>query len=287
MNCNSKEVVYEERMYETQSVASISKIMTALIVLENASLNEMVTIDKDCVGIEGSSVYLKENEIYSIRSLLYALLLRSGNDAAYALAKYVGNGDVDVFVTKMNQKAKELGMLYTNFENPCGLEIPKGNISSSYDMSLLMCYAGQNSELMEILKCKKYTSNSNVWYNKNKLLSMNELVLGGKTGYTKKAGRTLVSIAGSENIKYAITTLHYDNDFEYHTTSYSKIFSDYSTYHILTKGRYYIDEYYVDVEDMEIISNNILNEKIQVFIDDEQLVIKCGMAVKTYPLYRR
>lgn len=285
MKCDSYQVIEDNNMNEIRSVASISKIMTALIVLEHASLNEMVEVDDKSIGIEGSSIYLKKGDVYSVRALLHGLLLRSGNDAAYALAYYISNDNLNDFVKMMNDKAKEIGMYHTQFENPCGLEEPNGNLSTAYDMNLLMCYVSNNDDLMNILKTKIYKSNNIVWSNKNRLLTMNNYVLGGKTGYTENAGRTLVSIGGEINIKYAITTLNYSDDFNYHNSIYNDLLQDYQKYLLIKKGVYYLDTLSFEIdEDIYFLSKDITNEIINIYIENNYLIINSGLLNKKIKL---
>lgn len=165
-----------------RSVASISKIMTAIIALESEKSFYVYTISEDVTGIEGSSIYLEVGEQYRLIDLVYGLLLRSGNDAAYAIAKFVSD-DINSFVSLMNVKAKELGMTNTSFSNPCGLDIEdEGNISTAYDMAILMKYCMNNDLFQEIISTKKYQFRNRVYYNKNKLLNTYDYYLGGKTG---------------------------------------------------------------------------------------------------------
>ena len=128
---------------EKAEPASITKIMTALIALENHDKTKVITVPKQAAGVEGSSVYLKAGDKYTMEDLLYALMLRSGNDAATAIALTVGNGKVDTFVDMMNQKAKDLGCTNTHFNNPHGLPDPN-HYTSAHDMALIAAEALRN-----------------------------------------------------------------------------------------------------------------------------------------------
>lgn len=172
-------------------------------------------------------------------------------DAALAIADYVG-GSVDKFVVNMNEKAKEIGMKNTTFHNPSGLdeEEEKGNFSTATDMALLTRYAMQNETFRKITGTKKYVLKTNknnyVWYNKNKLLRTYENATGGKTGFTKKARRTLVSTASKNNLNLAVVTLDDGNDFSDHKNLHEYGFQNYKKYIFLKKGKIKIkdDNYY-------------------------------------------
>ena len=175
MDMNSNRILYEKNIHSIRSIASISKIMTAIIAIESGKLNDKVIIGSEIKTSYGSGIYIKEGEVLTLKDLLYGLMLRSGNDAALAIAKYVG-GSVDKFVDLMNKKAKELKMTNTTFNNPSGLDQNKGNYSTAYDMALLTSYAMKLDDYKKITSTKKYTLTTNkntyVWINKNKFLSL-------------------------------------------------------------------------------------------------------------------
>ena len=144
MNGNDYRVVEQEHMHDIQSVASISKIMSAYIAIEQGNLNDKITIGNEIHDAYGSMVYLKEGDVVTLRTLLYGLMLRSGNDAAQSIAHHI-SGSQEAFVALMNEKAKQLGMTHTTFHNPSGLdEEDGGNLSCAYDMALLMSHAMKN-----------------------------------------------------------------------------------------------------------------------------------------------
>ncbi len=232
-------ILYGEGLHEVQSVASISKLMTALVALEHGSLKQRIPIGDEILQVDGSSVYLKVGEEYSLEDLLYALLLRSGNDAAMSIAKGVA-GDVDTFVGWMNEKAQALGMQDTYFRNPSGLdEKDGGNRSSVMDMALLMHACLQIPALAEICGAKRYTNEKGtLWVNKNKLLTQYAYAIGGKTGYTKQAGRTLVSAARKDDLTVTIVTFRMSDDFSFHQTYYEKAFADYEAVVLAEAGTY-------------------------------------------------
>ena len=187
----------------------------------------------------------------TLRDLVYGLMLRSGNDAALAIAKYVG-GEVEDFVKMMNKKAKEIGMNNTEFHNPSGLDQEEGNYSTAYDMAILTSYAMKLDEYKTITSTKKYTltTNKNVysWINKNKLLSIYKYTTGGKTGFTEIAKRTLVSTATKNNTNLVVVTLNDGNDWQDHQNLFEYGFSNYTNLKILEKGNItiYDDDYYDD-----------------------------------------
>lgn len=230
-------------------IASITKIMTCLLAVESGKLDEVVVVDDVIKEAYGSGIYIEVGEEISLKDLLYGLMLRSGNDAAVMIAKYVG-GSVEKFVEKMNNKAKEIGMVNTIFVNPSGLDnSDSGNYSTAYDMALLTRYAMNYEEYREIVGTKSYTVKTNkktyVWKNKNKLLA-EEYVTGGKTGYTEKARRTLVSTASSEHMDLIVVTIKDSDDWNTHRSLYQYAFENYVSYRVLNKSRFEVigDTYY-------------------------------------------
>lgn len=225
-------------------IASTTKIMTATVVLNNADIKKEITITDEVLKSYGSGIYVEVGEKISIENLLYGLMLRSGNDAAIALAHEVG-GSMEGFVFLMNETAKLIGMNNTTFLNNHGLEEnnERGNTSSVYDMGLLSSHAINNPQYKKITSTKKMIVKTNyktyVWHNKNKLLSSYEYCIGGKTGFTKLAKRTLVTNASKNDMNLTIVTFKDGNDFEDHRDLYEKIFKKYKNYKIIKKG--YID----------------------------------------------
>ena len=223
-----------------QSVASISKIMTCIIAIEEGNLNDIFTIGDEVNEAWGSGVYIQVGDFISLKDLLYGLMLRSGNDAANCIAVNVG-GSVENFVDLMNQKARDLGLTNTIFSNPTGLdEEDDGNKSSAYDMAKLMSYCVQNPIFNEIVNTKSYKreDGKGTWHNKNKLLDEYDYCVGGKTGYTKKAKRTLITRAIKDNVSLIIVTFNCGNDFEFHKDMYEECFEDYKSYIVLNRGIY-------------------------------------------------
>ena len=251
MDIDSNRILYEKNIHEQRSVASISKIMTAVIAIESGKLDDKVIIGNEIKTAYGSGIYIRVGEEMTLRDLLYGLMLRSGNDAALAIANYVG-GSVDEFVKLMNKKAKELKMTNTVFNNPSGLDQDKGNYSTAYDMALLTSYAMKLDDYKQITGTKKYTLTTNKntysWINKNKLLSLYKYTTGGKTGFTEIAKRTLVSTATKDNTNLVVVTLNDGNDWNDHRALFEYGFNNYINIKILEKGNIniYNDDYYSD-----------------------------------------
>lgn len=302
MDLDNNIILYEKNINEVRSVASISKIMTAVLAIESGKLDDIVTIGDEIDAAYGSGVYIKKGEKLTLRDLVYGLMLRSGNDAALAIAKYVG-GTVDEFVYLMNEKAKEIKMSNTTFNNPSGLDEEKGNYSTAYDMAKLTSYAMKLDEYKKITSTKKYelktNKNTYIWKNKNKLLTLFKYTTGGKTGFTEIAKRTLVSTASKDGINLVIVTLNDGNDWQDHQNLFKYAFENYTNFKILTKGKIniYSDTYYNDyelyiendyiylinnldknnimlkyeLEKIRKINNNDLVGKIYVFIGDKKI----------------
>ena len=249
MDTDNNIVLYEKNINEVRSVASISKIMTAILAIESGRMDDKVTIGNEIDKAYGSGIYIRKGEQLTLRDLVYGLMLRSGNDAALAIANYVG-GSVDNFVILMNDKAKEIGMKSTTFNNPSGLDEDKGNYSTAYDMAKLASYAIKNDEFKKITGTKKYKLKTNmntyIWNNKNKMLSLYKYSTGGKTGYTETAKRTLVSYASKDNTNLVVVTLNDGNDWNDHKYLFEYGFNNYKNYTILKKGKIniYNESYY-------------------------------------------
>ncbi len=259
MNGNDGTVMEESDMHKAQSVASISKIMTAIVAIENGNLEDKWQVSDEILTVDGSSIYLQVGDQVDLRTLLYGLMLRSGNDAAVEIAVHVG-GSQENFVQMMNDKAVELGMNDTTFHNPNGLdEKDGGNISSAYDMALLMRYALRNDTFKEISGSPYFDyANHARWMNKNKLLFSYEPLTAGKTGFTKKAGRTLVTSAQANDLESIVVTLNMGDDFNFHEAKHEQMFANYSAYVIMKAGTYHIQNYTYKIE--ETISIALQND---------------------------
>lgn len=221
-------ILFEKKAHEKQSIASITKVMTAIIAIEQGDLEDEIIVSKRATHVEGSSIYLTKDEKISLEDLLYGLMLRSGNDAAIAISEHIG-GSVEGFVYLMNEKAKWLGMMNTNFENPHGLE-SDNHYSTAYDMAILYKYAMENKTFQEISESPSYLSSNRAytWFNKNKLLTKYyKYCNGGKTGFTKRAGRTLVTSAYKNGITLIAVTLNAPDDWKDHIRMFEWGFTQY------------------------------------------------------------
>lgn len=240
MDTFNKTVLEAKNEHYVQSVASISKIMTAIVAIENGNLDDEYEIGEEVNQAWGSGVYIHIGDRINLRDLLHGLLLRSGNDAANVIAKNIG-GEIPKFVDMMNKKAKDIGMNDSLFANPTGLdEEDAGNQSSAYDMALLMTYCSQNPVFNDIVMKQTYKreDGGGTWHNKNRLLQEYEYCVGGKTGFTKKARRTLVTRAVKDDMSLVIVTLNCGNDFEFHQKKYEECFEKYQNLLVLPKGIY-------------------------------------------------
>ncbi len=225
IECGTGEALFEENAHERLPMASTTKIMTALAVLENCSLDEKVTVKKEYTNVEGSSMYLQEGEVLTVEELLYGLMLSSGNDAATALACCIA-GDEASFAELMNEKAGQLGLADTHFENPHGLSA-EGHYSTAADMARLTAYAMENEDFVKIVSAKTRTIGARSLKNHNKLLWMYEGIIGVKTGYTKDSGRCLVSCAERNGMRLVCVTLNDRNDWDDHMAMYDEGFTNY------------------------------------------------------------
>ena len=217
-NPSTDTFLYSKNENTPLPMASTTKIMTAIVAIENAELDKIVTVDDRAIGIEGSSIYLKQGEELSIESLLYALLLRSANDAAAAIAYEIADS-IEAFSLMMNQKAQELGLNNTSFENPHGLDA-KNHYTSARDLAILSAYAISNPIFKEICSTKKKiiesSLESRLIINHNKLLNFYDGCIGIKTGYTKKSGRSLASAAEKYGQTLVCVTINAPDDWNDH-----------------------------------------------------------------------
>ncbi|WP_059106039.1 D-alanyl-D-alanine carboxypeptidase family protein [Shouchella shacheensis] len=251
-------VLYAKNEHQPMKIASTTKIMTAILAAESGQMDEMVAVSSNAEGTEGSSLYLRAGEKVKLEDLVYGLMLRSGNDAAVAIAEHVG-GSLDGFIYLMNEKAQEIGMSNTVFRNPHGLDTHEDHLSSAYDMAILTQYAMQNEAYEEITGTKDYRVEDNglrVWHNKNRLLTEKyEHSTGGKTGYTKLAKRTLVSTASKGGLDLVAVTLNDPNDWEDHMHMFNWAFDAFHIERLVNDGPitgisdpFYADHIYVPHE---------------------------------------
>lgn len=230
----SGRVLFDKNADSRSLIASTTKIMTALIVCEQCNVLDRMRIPKEAVGIEGSSMYLREGEVLTIQELLYGLMLSSGNDAAVALAIYCG-GTVEGFVELMNDKARLLGLRNTHFENPNGLDSP-GHYSTARDLAVLAAYAMENPVFCKTVSAKTVTVGNRYLRNHNKLLWMVEGADGVKTGFTRAAGRALVSSATRDGRRIIAVTLNDPNDWQEHQALLEEGFARFHVQRVVTAG---------------------------------------------------
>lgn len=220
MEASSGRVLYEKNAHELRLIASITKLVTALVAVQtNPDLTQEVTVKGEWLaGAEGSSIYLRAGDVLTMEELLYGMLLSSGNDAAQVVACHCA-GNVETFAEWMNQCAANLGMRNSHFMNPSGLNAD-GHYSTAYDMALCAKACMENEVIAKIVGTKSITFGVRTFFNHNKLLSRYEGCIGLKTGYTERAGRTLVSCAERDGKRLIAVTLSAPDDWNDHATMF-------------------------------------------------------------------
>ena len=218
-------VLFEKQSEVPLPMASITKVMTAVVAIEkNGDLARTFSVPPEAVGVEGSSVYLQAGEQVSIEMLLYSVMLESANDAATALA-IATSGSEEEFVREMNSTAKRISMNSTHFCNPHGLS-ENEHFTTAKDYARLMAYAIKNEVFCKVISTKKAVYKKNdgtltrVLSNHNRLLNTMPEMIGGKTGYTKASGRTLVTAAEKDGAVLICVTLNAPDDWNDHTSLY-------------------------------------------------------------------
>jgi D-alanyl-D-alanine carboxypeptidase (penicillin-binding protein 5/6) len=241
IDVTSGRVLFSKQGDQELRIASLTKIMTAIVAIEEGKLNRPVQVSKNAYAKEGSSIYLKLGEQMTLENMLYGLMLRSGNDAATAIAEHIG-GSEEGFVYLMNAKANELGLMHTHFMNPHGLDA-EGHYSSANDLARLTAYAMHNSTFKEIVRTPvKRVPNPNEswdykWDNKNKMLRFYDGADGVKTGYTKKALRCLVSSATRNGQQLVTVTINDGDDWNDHRKMLDYGFTYYPLVEMLQRGQ--------------------------------------------------
>lgn len=295
---NSGRILFEHNADERLPMASTTKIVTALTVINNGNLDDMVTIPRQACGIEGSSVYLREGEKLTVRQLLYGLMLRSGNDCATALALHVG-GSVECFAEMMNQTARSLGCDDCNFVNPHGLH-DDNHYTSARNLATITCKALQNDDFSQIVSTKNVKIPNDgydyprVLSNKNKLLYNFADADGVKTGYTKKAGRCFVGSATRNDMQVVVVVLNCAPMFEETSQMLNVAFANYHNVCILPKNKlcgvvykrnkpvyYYCEQPF----SYPILQNERLQRKIYLDEQRQQIdILLNGVTIATFPL---
>ena len=222
------QTVYARCAEEKSLIASTTKLMTALVCLENTKPEDPVRISAASCAVEGSSVALKAGEEYTVRELLLGLLLASGNNAALALAEHV-SGSVQAFVGLMNQKAEALGLNRTHFANPHGLDAPE-HYSTAHDLARLMLACMKDERFCELVSTPSMSLGGKVYLNHNRLLHSCPGCIGGKTGYTMAAGRCLVSCCERGGLRFVCVTLSDPDDWKDHQALYDWAFRSYRAF---------------------------------------------------------
>ncbi len=283
MESSSGRILYQNDSNSRHLIASITKIMTCIVTLENIDIDKTVEVGDEVLKMYGTNIYIEVGEKITIKDLLYGLMLRSGNDAAITLAVNVSGNEAD-FVRLMNEKAKEIGMANTTFSNPHGLDEETKNYSTAYDMSLLAKYAYKNSTYRKIINTKKYRCKSSLksylWYNRVTLLNNYKYCVGGKNGYTPSAGKTLVSYASKNNMSLIIVSLDDSDIYNRHEALYEKYFSLYKLYKLVDKNTFKFDKsliiddiyiknsFYYPLKDTELENISTLVELDKVYTDN-------------------
>ena len=240
MEAETGDVIFGQNQNARLPMASTTKLMTALVAVESLPVETAVKIPAEAVGVEGSSIYLTEGEVLTLEQLLYALLLESANDAATAIAITVA-GSVAAFAEKMNARAASLGLTDTHFVNPHGLDA-EGHYTTAYELALITREALQNPTLRRICETSRKTiplrgeEGVRLLLNHNKLLSSYEGCIGGKTGYTKKTGRCLVSAARREGVTLIAVTLSAPDDWRDHAAMLDYGFALYESLPLCDEG---------------------------------------------------
>lgn len=244
MDADSGRILYSINENDKHLIASTTKVMTALVVLNYAKLDSIVTAGEEILDAYGSSIYLKLQEKMTVEDMLYGLTMRSGNDAALTLAVHTA-GSVEGFVKLMNDMALMIGMHDTTFSNPHGLDEETQNISTVKDMCLLMREAMKNEQFKKITATSKWDVKTNYgnyeWYNKNRLLTDYKYATGGKIGYTTRAKHTFVSSATKDDENLVIATFKDSDKFNNHKRLYNIYFKEYNKYKLIDKNDLRID----------------------------------------------
>lgn len=273
MDADSGRILYSKNKSERKLIASTTKIMTTIIALENAKLSDKLKVGKEIQTVNGSMIYVKEGETFTLNDLLHGLMLQSGNDSAMIIASKIMS--YDNFIAQMNLKAHKLGMYNTTFENPHGLNDDTKNYSTAEDMSKLIRYAIKNKDFLNITSTKKYKVDNYIWYNKNKLLSDYKYLISGKIGYTKASGQVFVSAAKKDGKTLVIASIDENDKFNLHKNLYEKYFKEYEKYKILDKNTFSFkvknknhDHYFIKNDfNMLLTKNEIKRLKVNVTLN--------------------
>ncbi|MBQ9070347.1 MAG: D-alanyl-D-alanine carboxypeptidase [Clostridia bacterium] len=264
-------------------MASTTKIMTALVALEESDLNEEIRVADEAIGIEGSSLYLKRGEILSMKELLYGLMLRSANDAAAAIA-YAVSGGIDEFADKMNEKARSLGLTDTHFTNPHGLD-DEEHYTTARELALISAAALKNQTFKEIVSSKKTTitnkdGEARLVVNHNKLLNLYDGAIGVKTGFTKRCGRCLVGAAEKDGLTFITVTINAPDDWRDHMTLFDYGYSLLEMRHLARVGEFRYDIPVLDsISEFVTVKNT---ESLDIIMQKEAGEVKANVKLSRY-----
>ncbi|MCB2288441.1 D-alanyl-D-alanine carboxypeptidase [Clostridium sp. CS001] len=280
VDCETKIVLYEKNAYNPIEIASTTKILTALVAIKSGDLNKKIVISEKAASIRGSEIGLKKGEEITLKELLYGLMLRSGNDAAIAIAEGI-SGSVDEFLKLMNEYALEIGLLNSHFESPHGLD-STNHYSTAYDLALVTTKAKEIKLFNEIVGCKdidaKEYNFTRSYHNINKILWLLPNATGVKTGFTGKAGKCLVTSVKIQNRDVVIVTLNCTPRWEETKKISEYVDKNYDFKKIITKG---------DVLENVSIKNGTNNVEI-VSKKDIVIPVKKGVNIEVKvkkPLY--
>ena len=279
-NPDTKSFIYKSNSNQRLPMASTTKIVTALIAIETLNFDEIIKIPKEAVGIEGSSIYLNENDEITVKDLVYSVLLQSANDAATALAIRI-SGNIEDFAAKMTERVRSIGANDTEFKNPHGLD-SDGHFTTAHDLALIAAEALNNDVFKKITSTYKYSfkigDNLRTIVNHNKMLKMYDGCIGVKTGFTKKCGRCLVSAAEKDGVTLVAVTLNDSNDWVHHKEMLDYGFDKLETIPIseVTGLPKYLPTVSVDGAKVEIA---LAKEKIVKKIDEEYT---CSIDLPSY-----
>ena len=253
IEADTGEVIFEKNSHERLPMASTTKIMTALVALENGDCDKKISVSPKACGIEGSSIYLTAGEKLTLEDLLYALMLESANDAAAAIA-YEISGGIDEFAALMNKKAVELGLSDTHFTNPHGLD-NEAHYTTASDLAKLTAHAMKNDRFRKIVSTYKYQIPMN-GDGVRVLLNHNKLLIGVKTGFTKRSGRCLVSAAERDGVSVIAVTLNAPDDWNDHLSMLGLGFAEYHNVTLAEIGQFKLEIPCVGAENGYIAAEN-------------------------------
>lgn len=284
MTAETQDIIFSKNANQKMPMASTTKIMTALVAIKNRNISSVVVIPSQATGIEGSSIYLRAGEQLTLEELLYAMLLESANDAATAIAIFVG-GSVEAFSDMMNDEATALGLKSTHFTNPHGLDDPE-HYTTARELAVIAANAMQNETFRKIVSTYKKTIPLNgnegvrLLINHNKLLKQYNGSTGIKTGYTKKSGRCLVSSAQRDDLELICVTLNASDDWNDHTKLLDHGFKSYESRLLCQRGelKYILPVIGGDCEYV-VLQNN---KELHAIIPQNGSSVECTVALPRF-----